>query len=224
MVTSSTALHLPASLWSLTCTPSNHSHLISIGESSSPVAINQALYKTALIPNTHCLFSRLHALHLSIHQHAGSLWMSSFGLTLLEGDDKDLSNLLEVAFSWFNKKLILLILVCLSIQCVTWRPDHKEKLHNNYRHPLFRPADFSSQGFQDGHPIEDYVEEFSQVSYRVPWKESTLKTIFWGGLDGHIYQQMPASDIACFSGCYIEYALWLSGSSFTVWRGCWLPS
>ncbi len=70
--------------------------------------------------------------------------------------------------------------------------------------------------FQDGHPIEDYVEEFLNVSYRVPWKESTLKTIFWGGLDGHIYQQMPASYIACSLECYIEYALWLSGSSFTV--------
>ncbi len=55
----------------------NHSHLTSIRESSSAVATNQALYKTALIPNTHCMISRLQALHLSIHQHAGSLWMSS---------------------------------------------------------------------------------------------------------------------------------------------------
>ncbi len=146
MVTSSTALHLPASLWSLTCTPSNHSHLISIGESSSPVATNQALYKTALIPNTHCLVSRLHALHLSIHQHAGSLWMSSFGLTLLEGEIRT-QQPAEVAFSWFNKEAYFthprlpLHPVC------DRRPDHKEKLHNNYRHPLFRPADFSSQGF-----------------------------------------------------------------------------
>ncbi len=70
--------------------------------------------------------------------------------------------------------------------------------------------------FQDGRPIEDYVEEFLNVSYRAPWKESTLKTIFWGGLDDHIYQQMPASDITCSQERYIEYALWLSGSSFTV--------
>ncbi len=28
--------------------------------------------------------------------------------------------------------------------------------------------------FQDGCPIEDYVEEFLNVSYWAPWKESTL--------------------------------------------------
>ncbi len=37
-----------------------------------------------------------------------------------------------------------------------------------------------------------------------------------GGLEDHIYQQMPASDITCSLERYIEYALWLSGSSFTV--------
>ncbi len=58
-VTSSTALHFPASLWAFTCTQLNHSHLISIRESSSPVSkLNQALYKTALIPNTR-LWSRV---------------------------------------------------------------------------------------------------------------------------------------------------------------------
>ncbi len=56
-VNSSTALHFPASLWSLPCTQLNHSHLTSIREFSSPVSTNQALYKTALIPNTHCLVS-----------------------------------------------------------------------------------------------------------------------------------------------------------------------
>ncbi len=48
----------------------NHSHLTSIRESSSPVATNQALNITALNPDTHCLVSRLQALH---HIHAGSL-------------------------------------------------------------------------------------------------------------------------------------------------------
>ncbi len=70
--------------------------------------------------------------------------------------------------------------------------------------------------FQDGHPIEDYVEEFLNISKRVPWKERTLKIIFWGGLDDHIYQQMPASATICSMERYIDYALCLSGSSFTV--------
>ncbi len=70
--------------------------------------------------------------------------------------------------------------------------------------------------FQDARPIEDYVEEFLDLSCGVPLKERTLKTIFWGGLDDHLYQQMPASDTIFSLERYIEYALWLSGSSFTV--------
>ncbi len=59
--------------------------------------------------------------------------------------------------------------------------------------------------FQDGCPIEDYVEKFLNVPYRALWKESTLKTIFLGGLDEHIYQQMPASDITCSLERYIVH-------------------
>ncbi len=103
-----------------------------------------------------------------------------------------------IDFSLFNKEaLTLLILVCLSIQYVTEDQTFK-KLQ------------------QDGCPIEDYVEKFLNISYKVLWKERTLKTIFWGELAVHIYQQMPASDTICSLERYIEYALWLSGSSFTV--------
>ncbi len=66
-VTRRTALRFPAFLWPLTSTRHNHSHLTSIRESSSPVATNQALYITALKPDTHCLVSRLQALHRSHH-------------------------------------------------------------------------------------------------------------------------------------------------------------
>ncbi len=71
-VTRRTALRFPAFLWPLTSTRHNHSHLTSIRESSSPVATNQALYITALKPDTHCLVSRLQALHRSHHLPAGS--------------------------------------------------------------------------------------------------------------------------------------------------------
>ncbi len=53
----------------------------------------------------------------------------------------------EVAFSLFNKEAYFthprlpLHPVC------DRRPDQKEKLHNNYGHPLFRPSDFSALGF-----------------------------------------------------------------------------
>ncbi len=65
--------------------PSGHSHALSQITHTWPPSVNpphllstnQAQYKTAQIPNTHCLVLKLLALHLSIHQHAGSLWMSS---------------------------------------------------------------------------------------------------------------------------------------------------
>ncbi len=44
---------------------------------------------------------------------------------------------------------------------------------------------------QDGRSIEDYVEEFLVLAEGVAWREGTLKTIFWGGLDNHLYQLMP---------------------------------
>ncbi len=111
----------------------NHSHLTSIRESSSPVSTNQALYITALNPDTHCLVLRLHALHVS----SPTCWITVnvfLQLTLLKGEIRTInssvyraslnSELLHlpvmVDFSLFNKEtLTLLILVCLSIQYVT---------------------------------------------------------------------------------------------------------
>ncbi len=43
-----------------------------------------------------------------------------------------------------------------------------------------------------------------------------LKDHLIGWIADYIYQQMPASDITCSLERYIEYARWLSGSSFTV--------
>ncbi len=69
----------------------NHSHLTSIRESSSPIATNQALYKTVLILNTHCLVSRLQALHLFHHLPAGSLLLCGClpPVDSTKGRDKD---------------------------------------------------------------------------------------------------------------------------------------
>ncbi len=96
------------------------------------------------------------------------------------------------------------------------RPDHKEDISTTMHNISSDPLTAQFKVFQDGCPIEDNVEKFLNVSYRAPWKESTLKTIFLGGLDEHIYQQMPASDITCSLERYIECALWLIGPSFTV--------
>ncbi len=68
-----------------------HSHLTSIRESSTPVTTNHAPYITALNPDTHCLVSRLKALHLSYYLPAGSLKPCGClpQVEATEGKDKD---------------------------------------------------------------------------------------------------------------------------------------
>lgn len=55
------------------------------------------------------------------------------------------------------------------------------------------------------------MEEFKR-SHHVTWNDDTL----WCGLDDNMYQQVPAAATACSLVQYIEYVLWLSGSSLTV--------
>ncbi len=112
----------------------DHSQLISIRESSSPVTTNQALYITALNPDTQCLVSRLHALHLAYHLPAESLLLcgclppvdstreirTTNSSVYRASLHSELLHLPVVDFSLFNKEVLtLFVLVCLSIQCVT---------------------------------------------------------------------------------------------------------
>ncbi|KAK9977272.1 hypothetical protein ABG768_019093 [Culter alburnus] len=78
------------------------------------------------------------------------------------------------------------------------------------------PADRLLTLTQDGHSIEQYVEEFLELSYLRAWNEATLKNIFWIGLDDYLYQQVPAGTIPSSLAQYLDYVLWLSGSSLTV--------
>ncbi|ROL43111.1 hypothetical protein DPX16_14823 [Anabarilius grahami] len=79
-----------------------------------------------------------------------------------------------------------------------------------------KPADRLLCLFQDGRSIEDYVGEFLEISHLVSWNDDTLKTVFWCGLDDHLYQQVPVAATTCSQVQYVEYVLWLSGSSLTV--------
>ncbi len=80
------------------------------------------------------------------------------------------------------------------------------------------PEDLLLTTIQDGCPIEDYVKEFLVLTERVACKERTLKTIFWDGLDDFLYHLMPPSNSSWSLGRYIEYALRLSYSPFTVYE------
>ncbi len=90
-VTSWTALHFPASLWPLTCTPSLSLTPDLCQGTSTPVTTNHAPYITALNPDTHCLVSRLQALHLSCHLPTGFLKPCGClpPVDATEGKDKD---------------------------------------------------------------------------------------------------------------------------------------
>lgn len=43
------------------------------------------------------------------------------------------------------------------------------------------PADLLLSLSQDGRLLEDYVEEFLELSHLVPWNDDTLKSVFWSG-------------------------------------------
>ncbi|CAM4549728.1 unnamed protein product [Leuciscus chuanchicus] len=55
---------------------------------------------------------------------------------------------------------------------------------------LFDPATLLLSMTQDGRLIEDYVDEFLELSHLVPWNDDTMKMVFWSGLDNHMFRQM----------------------------------
>ncbi|ROJ25275.1 hypothetical protein DPX16_20088 [Anabarilius grahami] len=83
-------------------------------------------------------------------------------------------------------------------------------------HTPIKPADQLITLFQDGHSTKDNVEELLELSHMVTWDDDTLKTIFWCGLDDQLYQQSPTPSTTYSLAHFIDYVLWLSGSSLTV--------
>ncbi|ROL43076.1 hypothetical protein DPX16_9152 [Anabarilius grahami] len=61
---------------------------------------------------------------------------------------------------------------------------------------------------QDGHPVVDYVEELLELAHLVPWSEDMLKVCFWWAA------RLAVS--TCSLAQYVDYALWPSGSPFTM--------
>lgn len=58
--------------------------------------------------------------------------------------------------------------------------------------PIY-PVDLLISLAQDGHPLEEYVEEFLELAHLVPWNDGTLKSIVWAGLDNHIFRKVPVA-------------------------------
>ncbi|ROK35614.1 hypothetical protein DPX16_17357 [Anabarilius grahami] len=77
------------------------------------------------------------------------------------------------------------------------------------------PANQLISIFQHGCPIEEYAQDFLEVSNLVPWNDSSMKIMFWCGLDDHLYNLIPATATTCSLESHIDYVLWLYGSSLT---------
>lgn len=60
------------------------------------------------------------------------------------------------------------------------------------------------------------MEQFLELSHHMPWNDGMLKVCFWSGLDNPISHLMPMEETSCTLTQYMDYALWLSGSSYTV--------
>ncbi|ROL48243.1 hypothetical protein DPX16_5637 [Anabarilius grahami] len=65
-------------------------------------------------------------------------------------------------------------------------------------------------------PIEDYVQDFCGLCYLVGFNDRALRDIFCAGLDEPISSRMPRGSISWSLMKFIDHALLLAGSSFTV--------
>lgn len=73
--------------------------------------------------------------------------------------------------------------------------------------PLFGLLMFPSAGvhpvdqlfslYQDVCPLEDFVEQFLELSHHMPLNDGMLKVCFWSGLDNPISQLMPMEEASC---------------------------
>jgi len=69
---------------------------------------------------------------------------------------------------------------------------------------------------QGNQAIEDHVEDFCGLFHLVAFNDVALKDIFRIGLNKPIHSQLPGGKICWSLEEYIDRALLLAGSSFTV--------
>ncbi len=69
---------------------------------------------------------------------------------------------------------------------------------------------------QGSSSIEDYVTQFCEITYRVPFDEVLLKYIFCFGLNKPIKSCLPEGKFNCSLKDFMDYALLCADSLFTV--------
>ncbi len=70
--------------------------------------------------------------------------------------------------------------------------------------------------FQNGRPIECYVEEFLLFSHLVHGDEAMIKDCFWSGLDPNISLNLPEENPSWTLAEFIDFVLQFCESPFTV--------
>ncbi|KAL0162265.1 hypothetical protein M9458_041661, partial [Cirrhinus mrigala] len=70
--------------------------------------------------------------------------------------------------------------------------------------------------FQNGRDLEDYMEEFVGTCHRASCADVCLMEGFRCGLDDDLRFVMPRGDPCWTLLSYINFALWMNGSTFTV--------
>ncbi len=70
--------------------------------------------------------------------------------------------------------------------------------------------------FQNGRDLDDYVREYVDKCHLATFDDLTLIEGFWCGLEDHIRFVMPRADLCWSLRNYINFALWIARSAFSV--------
>ncbi|KAK9963617.1 hypothetical protein ABG768_006787, partial [Culter alburnus] len=68
----------------------------------------------------------------------------------------------------------------------------------------------------NGRLLEEYVEEFQEHYHKACWDDETLKQLFWSEIDDIIQQMLLLREDHLPFIEFIDYDLWVCGSSLTV--------
>ncbi len=69
---------------------------------------------------------------------------------------------------------------------------------------------------QGSSSIEEYVTQFCEITYKVPFDEVILKDIFCFGLNEPVKSWLPEGKLNVSLKDFMGYTLMVAGSSFTV--------
>lgn len=88
--------------------------------------------------------------------------------------------------------------------------DVTEKLTNN---SMYLKLD---SYIQNGRILDEYVEGCLQLYNEARWDDESLKHLFWSRMDEILGKMLLLRDNHCTFTEFVDYTLWLCGSSLTL--------